>query len=55
MVLPTRNFAEPLAAAVAEQRQTFALDTREMARAIALNEALVIRADETIPNLAISF
>lgn len=51
MVLPTRNFAEPLAAAVAEQRQTFALDTREMARAIALNEALVIRADETIPNL----
>jgi uncharacterized protein (TIGR02302 family) len=51
MVLPARNFAEPLAAAVAEQRQTFALDTREMPRAIALNEALVIRADETIPNL----
>jgi uncharacterized protein (TIGR02302 family) len=51
MVLPARNFAEPLAAAVAEQRQTFALDTREMQKAIALNEALVIRADETIPNL----
>lgn len=51
MVLPTRNFAEPLAAAVAEQRQTFALDTREMPQAIALSEALVIRADETIPNL----
>ncbi|KQW28124.1 hypothetical protein ASE36_16950 [Rhizobium sp. Root274] len=51
MVLPTRNFAEPLAAAVAEQRQTFALDTREIPQAIALNEALVIRADETIPNL----
>lgn len=51
MVLPSRNFAEPLAAAVAEQRQTFALDTREMPKAIALNEALVIRADETIPNL----
>jgi uncharacterized protein (TIGR02302 family) len=51
MVLPARNFAEPLAAAVAEQRQTFALDTRETRQAIALNEALVIRADETIPNL----
>ncbi|WP_120278559.1 TIGR02302 family protein [Rhizobium sp. AG855] len=51
MVLPSRNFAEPLAGAVAEQRQTFALDTRDMPQAIALNEALVIRADETIPNL----
>jgi uncharacterized protein (TIGR02302 family) len=52
MVLPARNFAEPLAAAVAEERQVFALDTRQMPRAIALNEALALRPDETIPNLS---
>ena len=52
MVLPSRNFSEPLAAAVAEERQVFALDTRQMPRAIALNEALALRPDETIPNLS---
>jgi uncharacterized protein (TIGR02302 family) len=52
MVLPGRNFTEPLAAAVAEERQVFALDTRQMPRAIALNEALAVRPDETIPNLS---
>ncbi|WP_245269448.1 TIGR02302 family protein [Allorhizobium undicola] len=51
MVLPARPFSEPLAAAVAEERQVFALDTRKMPEAIALNEALTLRADETIPNL----
>ena len=51
MVLPAHNFVEPLAAAVAEERQVFALDTRAMPEAIALNEALTLRADETIPNL----
>ena len=51
MVLPARGFSEPLAAAVAEQRQVFALDTRQLPRSIALNEALAIRPDETIPNL----
>ncbi|KPF44921.1 TIGR02302 family protein [Rhizobium sp. AAP43] len=51
MVLPARNFSEPLAGSVAEQRQVFSLDTRDMAYAIALNEALVLRADETIPDL----
>ncbi|EKF61462.1 hypothetical protein QWE_02795 [Agrobacterium albertimagni AOL15] len=51
MLLPGRNFNEPLAAAVAEQRKVFALDTRQMPQAIALNEALVLRADETIPDL----
>ncbi len=51
MILPGRGFSEPLAAAVAEQRQVFALDTRQMPKAIALNEALTIRPDETIPNL----
>ncbi|MDP9837542.1 uncharacterized protein (TIGR02302 family) [Neorhizobium huautlense] len=52
MVLPSRNFTEPLAAAVAEERQVFALDIRQMPKAIALNEALTIRPDETIPNLS---
>ncbi|TWD53542.1 uncharacterized protein (TIGR02302 family) [Agrobacterium vitis] len=52
MVLPRRPFNEPLAAAVAEERQVFALDARQMPRAIALNDALTLRADETIPNLS---
>ncbi|MBB4009289.1 TIGR02302 family protein [Allorhizobium taibaishanense] len=52
MVLPTHNFSQPLAAAVAEQRQIFALDMRQMPRAIAFNEALTLRADETIPQLS---
>ncbi len=52
MVLPARPFAEPLAAAVAEQRQIFSLDTRQMPRAIELNEVLALRPDETIPNLS---
>lgn len=52
MVMPSRPFHEPLAAAVAEERQVFALDTRKMARAIELNDALTLRADETIPNLS---
>ncbi|MCM2475212.1 TIGR02302 family protein [Rhizobium sp. CG5] len=51
MVLPARGFVEPLAAALAEERQVFTLDTRAMGRAVALNEALTLRADETIPNL----
>jgi uncharacterized protein (TIGR02302 family) len=50
MVMPSRPFSEPLAAAVAEERQTFALDTRRMPEAIALNEAVTIRPEETIPN-----
>lgn len=51
MVLPAKNFFEPLAAAVAEQRQVFALDANQLPFAIALNEALAIRPEETIPNL----
>ncbi|SCB60426.1 TIGR02302 family protein [Rhizobium aethiopicum] len=51
MRLPSRPFNEPLAAAVAEERQVFALDTRKMPQAIALNEALTIRPEETIPKL----
>ncbi len=52
IVLPTRPFSEPLAAAVAEQRQVFSLDTRQIPYAIELNEALAVRPDETIANLS---
>lgn len=51
MTLPSRNFGQPLAAAVAEERQVFALDTRKMPEAIELNKSLTIRPDETIPDL----
>ncbi|MGO8352276.1 DUF4175 family protein, partial [Rhizobium johnstonii] len=42
---------EPRAAAVAEERQVCALDTRKMPQAIALNDALTIRPEETLPKL----
>lgn len=51
MILPARPFFEPLAGAVAEQRQVFALDANELPRALDLNDALTARPDETIPNL----
>ncbi|WLR92123.1 TIGR02302 family protein [Shinella zoogloeoides] len=51
MILPAKAFFEPLAAAVADQRQVFALDANQLPHAIALNEALTIRPEETIPNL----
>lgn len=51
IILPARNFREPLAAAVAEERQIFALDERKLDRAIELNEALFMRPEETIPDL----
>lgn len=51
MIMPGKRFVEPLAAAVAEQRQVFALDTRQVPRSIALSQALSLRPDETIPNL----
>ena len=51
MILPARPFFEPLAGAVAEQRQVFALNANDLPRAIELNDALTVRPDETIPNL----
>jgi uncharacterized protein (TIGR02302 family) len=51
MVLPGRQFFEPLAGAVAEQRQVFALDAKQLPRALDLNDAVMIRPDENIPNL----
>ena len=41
MILPARPFFEPLAGAVAEERQTFALNANDLPRAIELNDALV--------------
>jgi uncharacterized protein (TIGR02302 family) len=51
MILPARPFFEPLAGAVAEERQVFALNANDLPRAIDLNDALSVRPDETIPNL----
>ncbi|MBB4065119.1 TIGR02302 family protein [Gellertiella hungarica] len=52
MVMPARGFSDPLAAAIAEQRQIFSLDTRQIQRAIEYNDAAALRADETISNLS---
>ena len=51
MILPARQFFEPLAGAVAEERQVFSLDTKSLPRAIDLNDAVTALAEETIPNL----
>ncbi|MCO6188173.1 TIGR02302 family protein [Rhizobium sp. L1K21] len=51
IILPARNFREPLAAAAAEERQIFSLDTARLDWAIKLNEALFLRPEETIENL----
>lgn len=51
MTLPDRGFTKPLAASVAEERQIFSLDARALPQAIAMNEALQVRPELTIPNL----
>jgi uncharacterized protein (TIGR02302 family) len=51
MILPARRFVEPLAGAVAEERQVMALNAKDLPRAIELNEALDIRPEDNIPNL----
>jgi uncharacterized protein (TIGR02302 family) len=51
IVLPERFFSIPLAGSIAEQRQVFALDQRQIDRALELNEAAATRADETIPEI----
>jgi uncharacterized protein (TIGR02302 family) len=50
IVLPARFFAEPVAGSIAEQRQAFSLDIRQIPRAFELNDAAGFRAEETIPN-----
>lgn len=52
ILLPARDFSVPLAAAVAEQRQVFALDVRHLPKAIEYNDALMLRAEENIPKIA---
>jgi uncharacterized protein (TIGR02302 family) len=51
MILPAKPFRDPLAASIAEQRQIFSLNVMELPKALAYNEAIGLRADETIPNL----
>ncbi|NVD43102.1 TIGR02302 family protein [Ensifer sp. HO-A22] len=51
MILPARQFFNPLAGSVAEQRQVFALNANDLPRAIDLNDAIASFAEETIPNL----
>lgn len=51
IILPAKNFSKPLAAAAAEERQVFSLNQMNLGRAIKLNKALFLRADETISNL----
>ncbi|WP_026616313.1 TIGR02302 family protein [Ensifer aridi] len=51
MALPARRFFEPLAAAVAEERQVFSLDANQLPHAIDLNDALTLYPEQTIPNL----
>jgi len=50
MTLPARSFQEPVAASLAEQRQTFALDANKVGRALQISKALTVRPEETIPN-----
>jgi len=50
IVLPARNFSEPLAGSIAEQRQVFSLDVNQIPRALQLSDAAAFRADETIAN-----
>ncbi|SES34800.1 TIGR02302 family protein [Rhizobium sp. NFR03] len=51
MILPARRFTQPLAGAVAEERQVMALNSKDLPRAIELNDALNIRPEDNIPNL----
>ncbi|WP_104664429.1 TIGR02302 family protein [Ensifer adhaerens] len=51
MILPARQFMQPLAGAVAEQRQVFALNANDLPRAIDLNDAVTSLAEDWIPNL----
>jgi len=52
IILPARFFAEPVAGSIAEQRQAFSLDIREIPRAFELNDAAGFRAEETIPDVS---
>ena len=50
MTLPQRNFGNPLARAVVEQRRLLALDTLSRNRVLDMLSALTLRPEETIDN-----
>lgn len=50
MTLPQRNFGNPLARAVVEERRLLALDTLSRNRVLDMLSALTLRPDETINN-----
>lgn len=50
LTLPQRNFGNPLARAVVEQRRLLALDTLSRNRVLDMVSALTLRPDETINN-----
>lgn len=52
IIFPGKSFNDPLAASIAEQRQIFSLDVNSLQKSLDYNEAIGLRADETIPKLA---
>ncbi|SFJ30440.1 TIGR02302 family protein [Aerobium aerolatum] len=50
--LPERSFANPLARALVEQRRILALDANRKPHVLALMDAITLRPEETIPELA---
>lgn len=52
IILPGKNFNDPLAASIVEQRQIFSLDVNKLSKALDYNEAIGLRADETIDKLS---
>ena len=52
ITLPERTFANPLARALVEQRRILALDANRKPHVLALMDAITLRPEETIPDLA---
>ena len=50
IILPARFFSEPLAGSIAEQRQVFSLDVKQIPRSLALSDAVSFRPEEQIPD-----
>lgn len=51
-VMPERTFTNPLAKAVVEQRRILALDANRKDRVLDLMDAITLRPEDTIPNMA---
>jgi uncharacterized protein (TIGR02302 family) len=52
LVLPERPFSNPLAKAVVEQRRIFSLDTNKKPYVLELIDAITLRPEDTIQNMA---